>query len=807
MLTLNSRIQYLIEAFERGLPFKLDPFQHKAMEALYSSPGGVLVFAPTSSGKTVIAEFAIWLTMNDAFDGEIRTEPMPKTGYKQVVYTTPIKALSNQKFRDFMNKYGEQSVGLVTGEHTIRDDAPIVVMTTEILRNQIYEDIRRLDSISYVILDEIHYIDEFPRGSVWEEIIIQAPLHIKLVGLSATVENVNELAAWISTQRGKVEVISHDKRPVELRLWFYDRGDLVPITKNITKANRLAADLHAIMLTYRKSRGFKQGESLEKVITALDENQMLPSIIFLFSRKGCEEALYKCYMSGLNLNSKKEAKQVKEYVEQQLDNMRNPEERLLYLNSLNVELLTKGFGVHHAGLLPFAKEIVEQLLALGLLKVVFATETLALGINVPAKSVVLSAFSKYDGEGFNPLTKGDFLQLTGRAGRRGIDQLGHGVIMLDPAVDLDEMLEIITKGKFEVVSKFEPTYNMVLNLLKTKDPSDAVALLSRSLAQYQKNAALRNYERQIASWEKQLYDLNSRYGDRLGESTLKMLNDYELLLKTQQKLRQRIKREQKQIRMLKRKGISNKSMNELLVSLLYQEQELENQIATHDANNVNDFADLLATYRRIRKLENKISASRQRIRTEQNEYGRTFYRLMSLLEVKGFLDGSQVTPKGEFASHIYCENSVLIADAVWNGYFSDISVAELGAALTFLISEDRYGNGYLPLRGPLSRMQPLFDSLYELFAEYASLEKSYRLKQVFPPSSTWVDFVYKYLNGQSFDKLELPWDYGYGDALRLMRSLYSLLRQLEQALPLDNGLRPIIRECKDVLVSDLVLRL
>ncbi|MDQ6692460.1 MAG: DEAD/DEAH box helicase, partial [Candidatus Dormibacteraeota bacterium] len=491
---LGGRQSSLKEEFQASLPWPLDAFQSEAIDKL-DSGSGVLVCAPTSSGKTVVAEYTIFRALAEGV---------------QVIYTTPLKALSNQKFRDFQKAYGERLVGLVTGENTVNEMAPIVVMTTEILRNVIYEDTQRLANVSYVILDEVHYIDDFPRGSVWEEIIIQAPAHIKLVGLSATIGNYRELAEWMSQNRGPIDTVYTDRRPVELRLWLSMQNQFYTLFGSDgavdQKTWQKATSEEEAAYRVQRFRGLP-GNDLLHVIAELERRQMLPAIYFIFSRRGCREALQRCAYHSLDLTSADEKAEIDRLASERLRNLKDPDEMALYNKMVDGGMLSRGLAVHHAGLLPFHKELVEELFQAGLIKVVFATETLSLGINMPARAVVVSSFTKFDGVNFSNLTTGELTQLMGRAGRRGIDTLGHGIIAKEADVEIGTIYEVAMGPGLVVESKFLPNYNMVLNLLRIHSASDAEKLMQRSFGQYQKLFAARQTRDRLVNVRERLRDI------------------------------------------------------------------------------------------------------------------------------------------------------------------------------------------------------------------------------------------------------------------------------------------------------------
>jgi ATP-dependent RNA helicase HelY len=463
--------------FAASFGFELDDFQRRALDAL---DGGrsVLVAAPTGSGKTVVAEYGV--------------EKALAAGGK-AFYTTPLKALSNQKFHDLAARHGADRVGLLTGDNAVNGDAPIVVMTTEVLRNMIYAGSATLDSLHVVVLDEVHFLQDAYRGPVWEEVIIHAPRHVRLVCLSATVSNAAELAEWIGTVRGPTDVVVEERRPVELRNLYMvgDRGapaaHLIPILVD-GRANPQGERFDVEGPRDHRSRGrarprFHTPSRLD-VIERLDDERMLPAIYFIFSRAGCDDAARRALDAGVRLTTAEERARIREIVD----------ERLAALTDIDLDVLgwprwmgalEAGVAAHHAGMVPPFKEAVEACFAEGLVKVVFATETLALGINMPARSVVIERLTKFTGERHEFLTPGEYTQLTGRAGRRGIDELGYAVVLWSPFVTFERIAALAATRSFPLRSVFRPTYNMAANLVRSYPPETAHHLLNLSFAQYQ----------------------------------------------------------------------------------------------------------------------------------------------------------------------------------------------------------------------------------------------------------------------------------------------------------------------------------
>ncbi|MEN9748606.1 MAG: hypothetical protein RLZZ603_1298 [Actinomycetota bacterium] len=457
-----------VEEFRHLIRFPLDDFQERACRSL-ATDHSVLVAAPTGAGKTIVGEFAIHLAMAKAL---------------KVIYTTPIKALSNQKYAELCKRYGDENVGLLTGDNNTNSDAPIVVMTTEVLRNMIYANSNSLINLGYVVMDEVHYLADRFRGAVWEEVILHLPKDVKVISLSATVSNAEEFGAWLNEVRGHTDVIVSEHRPVPLTQHVLFGDELMPLfdPKTPGRVNQELLQAHNNKLRQTPTRGPQRGknarpahkgnrpeiriERLSKpdIIDILDEADLLPAIFFVFSRAGCEAAVRACHHSSIRLTTKEEQREIRMLVEERVYNIADEDLGTLgYFEWLAG--LERGVAAHHAGMLPAFKEVVEELFLRKLVKVVFATETLALGINMPARTVVLERLDKYNGEGRVQLTPGEYTQLTGRAGRRGIDTQGHSVIQWAGNLDPQTVSGLASKRTYPLMSSFRPTNNMTVNLL------------------------------------------------------------------------------------------------------------------------------------------------------------------------------------------------------------------------------------------------------------------------------------------------------------------------------------------------------
>ncbi|MFJ3203477.1 DEAD/DEAH box helicase [Streptomyces sp. NPDC086989] len=497
--------------FREMYEFDLDSYQVDACKALEAGKG-VLVAAPTGSGKTIVGEFAVHLALRQG---------------RKCFYTTPIKALSNQKYADLVKRYGAAKVGLLTGDNSVNSEAPVVVMTTEVLRNMLYAGSQSLIGLGYVVMDEVHYLSDRFRGAVWEEVIIHLPESVTLVSLSATVSNAEEFGDWLDTVRGDTEVIVSEERPVPL--WqhvmagrrIYDlfeeesdhggRGsarrevnpDLLRMareenTRTYSPKDRRRGKMvrEADRERERRSRGRIWTPSRPEVIARLDGDGLLPAINFIFSRAGCEAAVQQCLFAGLRLNDDSARLRVREIVEERTASI--PAEDLHVLGYYEwLESLERGIAAHHAGMLPTFKEVVEELFVRGLVKAVFATETLALGINMPARTVILEKLVKWNGEQHADITPGEYTQLTGRAGRRGIDVEGHAVVLWQRGMDPAALAGLAGTRTYPLRSSFKPSYNMAVNLVQQFGRHRSRELLETSFAQFQADRSVVGISRQV----------------------------------------------------------------------------------------------------------------------------------------------------------------------------------------------------------------------------------------------------------------------------------------------------------------------
>ncbi len=545
-----------IDDFQGIYGFDFDPFQVRACKAVESGHG-VLVAAPTGSGKTVVGEFAVHLALRDG---------------GKCFYTTPIKALSNQKYTDLVRRYGNDSVGLLTGDNSVNGEAPIVVMTTEVLRNMLYAGSRTLSGLAYVVMDEVHYLADRLRGAVWEEVIIHLPESVRMVALSATVSNAEEFGDWLQQVRGDTTVIVDEQRPVPLfqhvmagkrmhdlfvladqetgdtgdgggqgskrtrkrnRRDSGGQGGEIELNGERMRVNprlvRLAEEEERLSLVAHKRRPPQaRGRGAPRprakfappnrvqIVEELDRDGLLPAITFIFSRAGCDDAVRQCVHSGLRLTTDDEAAQIREYAERQCADIPAADLAVLGFHQW-LDALERGVSAHHAGMLPTFKEVVETLFSRGLIRAVFATETLALGINMPARTVVIEKLDKWNGETHAMLTPGEYTQLTGRAGRRGIDVEGHAVVVWQPGTDPETVAGLASTRTYPLNSSFQPSYNMAVNLVGQVGRERSRNMLESSFAQFQADRAVVGLTRQLRKHEEALEGYASAAECELGD--------------------------------------------------------------------------------------------------------------------------------------------------------------------------------------------------------------------------------------------------------------------------------------------------
>ncbi|MHA3683044.1 DEAD/DEAH box helicase [Leucobacter sp. HY1908] len=725
--------QTALEQFERRLPYGLDAFQREACARLEEGRS-VLVAAPTGSGKTTIAEFAVFLARRERD--------------ARIIYTAPIKALSNQKFHELCAQYGEDEVGLLTGDVNLRGDAPIVVMTTEVLRNMIYADgvdaakafsgdqggapasgerTGRLADLDFVVLDEVHFLGDRFRGAVWEEIILHLPRHVRLVGLSATVSNAEEFGDWMHAVRGDTDVILSEHRPVPLYQHVLTSKQLAPLfvgrDGEIAARGKINPELRQLEGAGRgrggrgdRSRGRPPVRRTRRIsradiARALDETSLLPAIVFVFSRNGCDQAVRQCLFEGISLTNREERAEIRARAREAVADMSDEERRVLGVREW-LAGLERGVAAHHAGLLPTFKTVVEELFQRRLVKLVFATETLALGINMPARAVVIERLDKFNGESRVPLTSGEYTQLTGRAGRRGIDVEGHAVVVWHEAVELDELAHLAGARSFPVRSSFRPTPNMAVNLLERMSAEKVRETLELSFAQFQTDRAVVGEARELRAMQDSLSGYDAA-------------------------------------------------------------------VARANGNDQKRWED------RARKLRRKLERGRRQIAARTGTISRTFDRVVALLTELGYLEGRaqdpRVTEWGQLLRRIYGDRDLLVAEALREDAFAGLDTAGLAAMCCVLSYEPRRddeGEARLPGGAPFAHA---YDRVLEIWERLDDLADRHRLQRTEMPHAGLAATMHGWSSGQPIEVLLESAGIGAGDFVRWAKQTIDLLDQIAQA--------------------------
>jgi ATP-dependent RNA helicase HelY len=764
-----------VQAFRDGLKFDLDPFQVSACIALEEG-NSVLVAAPTGAGKTVVAEFAVYLTMR---------QPRAK-----IFYTAPMKALSNQKYQELAAEYGNSEVGLLTGDTNINSQARIVVMTTEVLRNMLYAGSDLLENLSFVIMDEVHYLADRFRGAVWEEVIIHLPQSVRLVSLSATVSNAEEFGDWLQAVRGETTVIVSEERPVPLDQHVLVRSKLIDLfdasgsRTQAGSANRVNPELMRLTSGARagarpggNSRGggrnryharelHSQRVDRPEVVKLLGSKNLLPAIFFIFSRNGCDQAVQQVLRAGVRLTEQHERDEIRAYVEERCRPI--PDQDLAVLGYWEwLDGLERGVAAHHAGMLPAFKEVVEELFRRKLVKAVFATETLALGINMPARTVVLEKLEKFNGEARVPITPGEYTQLTGRAGRRGIDVEGHSVIQWQDGLDPQAVASLASRRTYPLNSSFTPTYNMAVNLIEQFGRDRTRDILESSFAQFQADRAVVDLARKVRSLEESMAGYEEAMQCHLGDfseywAIRRELTDLERKSTNRNDLQARAERD--------RRG--------------RQLAGLRKQLKQHPCHACSDreaHARWAERWGRIKKQKDELSAQ---VRTRTGAVAKIFDRVTDVLLELDYLTRDQngrvlVGPHGRILRRIYGERDLLVAECLRRGVWNDLDPAGMAAMATALIYEPRrdegqYSDRYLP-RGAF---RAALEATTDLWSRLDDLEREHRLPGSSPVSASLSMPMYLWAQGAPLDSVLRDADLAAGDFVRVTKQAIDLLDQL-----------------------------
>jgi ATP-dependent RNA helicase HelY len=703
-------------------------------------------------------------------------------GHSKVFYTAPMKALSNQKFQELTTEYGPDSVGLLTGDTNINASARIVVMTTEVLRNMLYANSALLKDLAFVIMDEVHYLADRFRGAVWEEVIIHLPQRVRMVALSATVSNAEEFGDWLQAVRGDTDVIVSEERPVPLEQHVLTRTKLVDLfdSSGIASPNRVNPELVQMARAggggrgrrdvgrYRNAGNRSESGRMDRpeFVALLESKNLLPAIFFVFSRAGCDAAVRQVLRAGVRLTHADERDEIRAIVEERCRTLRDEDLGVLgYFEWL--EGLERGVAAHHAGMLPAFKEVVEELFRLKLVRLVFATETLALGINMPARTVVLEKLEKFNGEARVPITPGEYTQLTGRAGRRGIDVEGHSVIQWVEGLDPQAVASLASRRTYPLNSSFKPTYNMAVNLIDQFGRERTREVLESSFAQFQADRAVVDMARKVRSQQESLSGYEKSMTCHLGDfgeyiGIRRELTDLErkASIRTDAQSRGDRDRRQNQITALRRRL---------------------KQHPCHACSDREAHARWAERWWKLKKENDKLKAQ---IRTRTGAVAKIFDRVSDVLLTLGYLvetDGGEATvaPAGRTLKRIYGERDLLVAESLRRGLWNDLDPASLAAMAAALVYEPRRDEGAPDERNlPRGNFREAFDRTTDLWANLDDLERDHRLPGSQPLGTGLTLAMYQWAQGSTLDRALTTADLAAGDFVRLSKQTIDLLDQL-----------------------------
>jgi len=750
-----------VAAFAAQFPFELDDFQIAGCRSLEDGKG-VLVAAPTGAGKTIVGEFAAFLAIEQG---------------KKCFYTAPIKALSNQKYQDLKEMYGENRVGLLTGDTTVNSEAPLVVMTTEVLRNMIYSNSHTMRDLGFVVMDEVHYLADKFRGAVWEEILIHLSESIQVASLSATVSNAEEFGDWLNEVRGETEVIVSEVRPVplyqhvlfgnQLLDLFMESGKVNPEILRLEKESQRQVRSKHSSASSANRRNWRDSESTKPkirqlnradVIEKLSREGLLPAITFIFSRNACQAAVHQCLTAGIRLTSAEERVKIREIVFRATKNI--PDEDLIILGFHEwLEALERGIAAHHAGLLPSFKETVEELFQLGLVKCVFATETLALGINMPARTVVLEKLSKWNGESHVSISPGEFTQLTGRAGRRGIDIEGNAVILWNKEVDSGSVAGLASTRTYPLKSSFKPTYNMTINLISQFGAERARTSLEASFAQYQADKAVVGLARQIKRNEAGIATLIEEMQCHLGD-----FDEY-------WQIRADIKDLEKSLNKQKKSK-----------ALLIEEEivHLRKSLRGHSCHGCADRESHARVAERMGRLRRESAGLTERVSNRTDLIARRFDLVQIMLEKYNYLQDGEITQWGLVLAKIYGETDLLIAEMIRQGAFDTLNASEIVSLLSALVYEARRDESpKIPHGGVAKALEELIHTWKVIHED----EIETGLEPMREPDLGFCMASYRWASGHSLTAILKGSELTVGDFVRSMKQIIDLLRQIANASP------------------------
>lgn len=729
-------------------PFELDDFQKEACQTIDNGES-VVVCAPTGAGKTVIAQHAI----HRAIEQNCR-----------IFYTTPLKALSNQKFYDFCEKYGQDKVGLLTGDTSINRNAQIVIMTTEVFRNMLYGTnfgavADNLKDVKYIVLDEVHYMNDEQRGTVWEESIIYCPTNIQIIALSATVANCDELTNWINTVHSKTKLVNTDFRPVPLRFYYFDSSQPFKLLPLLTPNGKLNNKIRPEKPQWAKGKDKRKKSYVKQVVKNLADNDMLPAIYFTFSRKKCDEQMEKC--SGIGLNTREEQEKIKAFIDEFI--AENPH---LYGNK-HIEYLIQGVASHHAGLLPAWKNLVEKLFQQGLIKVVFATETLAAGINMPARSTVISSTSKRTDSGHRMLTANEFLQMSGRAGRRGMDEVGYVTIIGTSFQSPDEVAELVLSGSNPLESRFSPSYSMVLNLLQRFSLDEAKELILKSFGYYSSDFRLKPILTQLEQFDAEIEERSFACPYKLTDE--KML-EYDRLRFLYVQNRQTYKK------ILKQEKSKHRPLSAEIIEFGNRNKQDLHKLQGFECDNCKHYKRHAKNLEVIKRLLSKKKKLEKEIEKQKDIYWNKFLAHRAVLKDYGYLENDYPTERGKTTSQIRSENELYLAEIIFSGVLENLTPAQLAGVICALTTEDlRIEIPYIPFSEPVRK------ALNQIRNIKRKLEKIQNYHDIETPlyiNPYFSSLIELWVEGAEWETISEQIEIGEGDIVRAFKRVVDVLRQL-----------------------------
>ena len=730
-------------------PFELDDFQKDACRCITDGKS-VVVCAPTGAGKTVIAQHAIHCALEQG---------------KKVFYTTPLKALSNQKYNDFSEKYGIDKVGLLTGDTSINRGAQIVVMTTEVFRNMLYGTnfgsvTDNLKDVKYVILDEVHYMNDEQRGTVWEESIIYCPTNVQIVALSATVANADKLTEWINTVHSRTELINTDFRPVPLRFYYFDSSQPNTLLPLLTPNGTLNKKIKPEKKEFKRGKAVQKRNTVKDVVRNLHEKNMLPAIYFTFSRKKCDEQMEKC--ASLCLVTPKEQEEIRQIIDDYI--AENP---YLYKNK-HIEYLMLGVASHHAGLLPGWKVLVEKLFQKGLIKVVFATETLAAGINMPARSTVISSISKRSDNGHRTLTPSEFLQMSGRAGRRGMDEIGYVVIVGTPFQTPEEVAELVLSDANPLESKFSPSYSMVLNLLQRFTLEEAKELVLKSFGYFSSNSRIEPLLAVKDEYECKIDECNSFvcYCKKTNDDLLEYNKIREIYVQNRRIFKTIQKQEKKK----------NRPLNEEAAEFGRQTKAMLQKMHSYECDTCKLFKKHMKILDVLARYSAKEKALEKEIEKQKDIFWNKFLSHRAVLMDYGYIKDDYPTERGITISQIRSENELFLAQVIFSGVLDGLTPAELASVICAITTEDMRADLYSQL--PLSpNVRKRLNKIKDIRRDLDKKQKNHDVEDPMYVNGFYSPLIEMWATGSEWDDIIDQVDMGEGDIVRCFKRVIDVLRQ------------------------------